>query len=158
MGERLLRKREVKGAWQAWQDRSPIVWGPGQPGQRKGLCLGQEGGLCRGRQLAGLWQLSPGGGLVPSRMPSGLREGAVPGEKPQDPKRGCRAGRSPTPHPPHPLGRMSHSRHMRGPKPSSSGFQSFLGKEEAWGGPKPGGHCEEGCAWLFLLLWGQKGT
>ena len=71
------------------------------------------------------------------------------------PKKSCGQGGGPHTTPTPPPRKDEPPRPLeQGPQPPSSGFQSFLGTEAAWGGPKPGGH---GSARLFLILKGQRG-
>lgn len=126
----------------------PHCWGPGQPGQREGLCPGQEGGLCRGHQLAGLWSLHPPRetGAKQDALCFDIGGGAGRGARSSPGSWGAEA--APTPRPPP---AQAAPGRLQVPQPSSSGFQSFLGAEAATldargPGVGVGGRCDPGRA------------
>lgn len=122
--QRGLRNGEVKGDGGHGGTEAPLFGAQASPGKgfmpRAGRGAPQPEG---GHQLPGLLPLGPGGGQVPSRMPSGLIEGSVVGSLGRaDPKKSCGAERPRLPAPP--LGRMSlqglKSRVLNHPPPDSN--------------------------------------
>lgn len=122
---------------------APLFGAQASLGKGRVYNQGRKGGLCRGRQLAGLFLWTLDGGQVPSTMPPGGVDrgssvwrgaGTEWGGRTQRGVSGQGGSSHPTPTPP-----PREDEQPKGPKSSSSRFQSFLGTEAAWGGSKLGG-------------------
>lgn len=98
--KRGLRNKEVKGDGKPGGTEAPLFGAQNSPGKGRAHALGRKGGSGgggRGAPAGGTPATGPGGGQVPSRMPSGLTDSwAEPGETPPQSPRGLQ-GREATP-------------------------------------------------------------